>query len=468
MAQYTTKQHLADFTEKLLVNDKKIRDELKDEISKLPSGGGSGSSYTLPTASTTTLGGVKVDGTTITIDSNGVISSPSSGSTDLTEITKALDNKIDKTVPGVETEVNKESLWSIGTIGGTGIDSNNTARIRTTPIRLVDITGISENYEYAVILLETESKIATSGKAYLSSDKTSTSMTGAYFSDATTVDEMLAAAPNAKYMRIMMRNKNNTSAAMDVSMYSNITFAKVIIGEKDYTSILNTFDYEHGGLSVSNSVDITNELWGKWDGRLAFGMADNAKVPFYVDGQLFANGTIIAANTGAKTNNRWGYHVFEAYAKDNSSRMTMLLDKHSNEDGKPTLEFYYYTGKDHKATDFGNTKIGSDVIYHSFMFDRDRLLAYGEIDCRMPITLARINPTTDIDNAYSTVAEADNAYEAEKNPKENIKCLKYIALKNAENGAMFYDTNRNKVVAKVNGKWHDVQTSEVPDGTYNF
>ena len=46
--------------------------------------------------------------------------------------------------------------------------------------------------------------------------------------------------------------------------------------------------------------------------------------------------------------------------------------------------------------------------------------------------------------------------------------MKYIALKNAENGAMFYDTNRNKVVVKVNGKWHDVQTSEVPDGTYNF
>ena len=34
MAQYVTKTHLADFTEKLLTNDKKIRDELKDEISK--------------------------------------------------------------------------------------------------------------------------------------------------------------------------------------------------------------------------------------------------------------------------------------------------------------------------------------------------------------------------------------------------------------------------------------------------
>ena len=35
--------------------------------------------YTLPTASTSTLGGVKVDGSTITIDNNGVISSTASG-----------------------------------------------------------------------------------------------------------------------------------------------------------------------------------------------------------------------------------------------------------------------------------------------------------------------------------------------------------------------------------------------------
>ena len=41
MAQYVTKNQLGDFTEKLLSNDKKIRDELKNEIANLPSGGGS-------------------------------------------------------------------------------------------------------------------------------------------------------------------------------------------------------------------------------------------------------------------------------------------------------------------------------------------------------------------------------------------------------------------------------------------
>ena len=37
------------------------------------------SSYELPTASTNTLGGVKIDGTSITIDNNGVISSSGGG-----------------------------------------------------------------------------------------------------------------------------------------------------------------------------------------------------------------------------------------------------------------------------------------------------------------------------------------------------------------------------------------------------
>ena len=37
-------------------------------------------SYVLPVASTTALGGVKIDGTSITIDANGVISSSGGGS----------------------------------------------------------------------------------------------------------------------------------------------------------------------------------------------------------------------------------------------------------------------------------------------------------------------------------------------------------------------------------------------------
>lgn len=49
------------------------------QISANVGAGGGGGSYTLPTASTTTLGGVKIDGTSITIDGSGVISSTGGG-----------------------------------------------------------------------------------------------------------------------------------------------------------------------------------------------------------------------------------------------------------------------------------------------------------------------------------------------------------------------------------------------------
>ena len=68
--------------------------------------GGGGSSYTLPTASTTTKGGVKIDGTTITIDSNGVISAVGGGSggIDLT----ALGNYLTTNGYATQTYVNNQ------------------------------------------------------------------------------------------------------------------------------------------------------------------------------------------------------------------------------------------------------------------------------------------------------------------------------------------------------------------------
>ena len=58
------------------------------------------SHYTLPVASTTTLGGVKPDGTTITIDSNGVISSQTAGAIHKTlpegSLGDYLDNSVNK------------------------------------------------------------------------------------------------------------------------------------------------------------------------------------------------------------------------------------------------------------------------------------------------------------------------------------------------------------------------------------
>lgn len=217
-----------------------------------------------------------------------------------------------------------------------------------------------------------------------------------------------------------------------------------------------------------NAADANNAVWSKWNSRLAFGMRpESAPVPFAVGGQMLVDGTIIASNANAQ-HTRWGYHVYEAYARDNYSRMTMLLDKHDSEaGGKPSLEYYYYIGGGHDAASYGNTKIGSDVLYHSFCFDRDKMTAYGEVDAKMPITLARISLANDIDTTYETVAAADSAYEPENHPDENNRCLKYIALKNAENGAMFYDTDRNKPVMKINGVWCEIPFTEITDSAYD-
>ena len=63
--------------------------------------GGSATEYTLPTASTTVLGGVKVDGSTITVNPDGIISATSTG-TGLTEEQAANVAKI----PTLESNVN--------------------------------------------------------------------------------------------------------------------------------------------------------------------------------------------------------------------------------------------------------------------------------------------------------------------------------------------------------------------------
>lgn len=64
-------------------------------INEIIDSSGGGGSYTLPTASTTTLGGVKIDGSSITIN-NGVISSASSvvDSTLSSTSTNPVQNKV--------------------------------------------------------------------------------------------------------------------------------------------------------------------------------------------------------------------------------------------------------------------------------------------------------------------------------------------------------------------------------------
>ena len=110
-----------------------------------------GSQYTLPTASTEVLGGVKVDGTSITIDNEGVISS--SGSSDLSElndvvITSLLNNDVLKYNATTEKWENGESTDILNyeeTLDILGLPPNPIYRFRiATPIMTSDTTPSGE------------------------------------------------------------------------------------------------------------------------------------------------------------------------------------------------------------------------------------------------------------------------------------------------------------------------------------
>lgn len=222
---------------------------------------------------------------------------------------------------------------------------------------------------------------------------------------------------------------------------------------------------------IEKVTDVNNDAnadWENWDlRRYAFGLdTETVPQPLSVNTQINSAGTVMVG--GADTSKmRWGYHVFEGYAKDNASRITMLVNKHTEEERDLAELYYYLTAYNHSNKAYGWFKIGSDVKQHSFMFGRDKAIAFGEWDLRNLMTLARISPSNDLDSTYEDIASADSAYEAESKYSENAKCVLYLALKNAKNGAVFYDTDREKPVIKVNGKWCELSYSEITDGTYD-
>jgi hypothetical protein len=85
-------------------------------------GSGGGGSYTLPTASTTILGGVKIDGSTITIN-NGVISSASAYSLPIASTTILGGIRVD----GTTVTINPQGVISAS--GGGGAASNSFSTI---------------------------------------------------------------------------------------------------------------------------------------------------------------------------------------------------------------------------------------------------------------------------------------------------------------------------------------------------
>lgn len=203
-----------------------------------------------------------------------------------------------------------------------------------------------------------------------------------------------------------------------------------------------------------------NPEWKGWEQeRYRFGMDKNVTPqPTEIGSPLISEGTVmVSGNTDML---RWGFHVFEGYAKDGKSRITMLVNKHE-EEGRPLAELYYYgTAYNHHNEAYNWFKIGSDVREHSFMFGRDKAISFGSHDFRSVIELAAISPSKDIDTRYETVEEIDSVFDPEAKARENARCLLYLALKNARDGAMWYNKDTHRIVCKVNGKWQNVVTED--------
>lgn len=235
--------------------------------------------------------------------------------------------------------------------------------------------------------------------------------------------------------------------------------------KKTLSNIIN-IKLKDGSTIINGGINKNNEAWSRWGGRLAFGMVtDSAPAPLNVKSQEIVDGTIISVNTGDNKYNRWGMHVYEAYSKDKKSRITILVDKHE-EEGRKVAEHYYYTGDSHFDTAYGWYRIGSDVKDHSFLFSRDKSISYGEQDFRSLISLANIDTETDLDKSYETVDSADAGYEPDSDSINNSKSIRYIQMKNARNGALFYDSKRNVPVMRINGKWCDLSYTVSPEGLY--
>ncbi len=214
-------------------------------------------------------------------------------------------------------------------------------------------------------------------------------------------------------------------------------------------------------VELRSDIDST---WGKWQHRgYRFGFDPNS-TPMYTT----VNGIIstpymvqVRGNENEHGKKRWGFHVFEGYAKDDKSRITMLVNKHV-EEGKPVAEMYYYgTEYNHSNLAYNWFRIGSDVRQHSFMFSRDKAIFYGSLTLSNALTLGGISK----EKLRKEKPEGDD----EKNFEESSKHVNYKELKDSGDGTIFYDEDHDIVVIKVNGSWMKLKVQPLPkDIQYDF
>jgi hypothetical protein len=209
-------------------------------------------------------------------------------------------------------------------------------------------------------------------------------------------------------------------------------------------------------VEIASDVDST---WWRWQDR-GYNFGFNKKLtPMYttVNGILSTPYMIqVRGNEEERNKKRWGFHVFEGYAKDDKSRITMLVNKHV-EETKPVAELYYYgTVYNHSNDAYNWFRIGSDVRQHSYMFSRDKAVFYGSLRLTNALTLGNIGR-----DDYVT---EEPVKDAEVNYEEDAKYVNYRELTEGGDGTIFYDKDRDIVVIKIKGKWMKVAVEGLPDG----
>ncbi len=214
-------------------------------------------------------------------------------------------------------------------------------------------------------------------------------------------------------------------------------------------------------------VELTSDIdtsWSRWKERgYSFGF-NPSLTPMYtsINGILSTPYMIqVRGNAEERNKKRWGYHVFEGYARDDKSRITMLVNKHVELE-RPVAELYYYgTTYNHSEQAYNWFRIGSDVRQHSFLFGRDQAVFYGSLRLTNVLTLGSLGK----DNLSSEKPQGDD----EQNYREDAKYVNYKELKNSGDGTMFYDKDNKIVVIKVDGKWMKLKVEELPAGVdYKF
>jgi hypothetical protein len=233
-------------------------------------------------------------------------------------------------------------------------------------------------------------------------------------------------------------------------------------GSDNYYQLIKGSDHSSAYRAEIKSDRDTS--WYQWKVRgYRFGFDPNV-TPMYTTIQGIVSTPYmvqVRGNENEKGMKRWGYHVFEGYARDDKSRITLLVNKHTELE-RPVAEMYYYgTEYNHSNAAYNWFRIGSDVRQHSFLFGRDQAVFYGSLRLTNALTLGRIGK----DNIRRQPPEGDD----ETNFSESAKHVNFQSLKGADDGTIFYDKDNNIVVIKIDGKWMKLLTEPLPEGiSYDF